>query len=377
MLEFDPATLKVVGREKILINGGTDISKKPVWIEGPHIFKKDGWYYLICAEGGTANEHSEVVFRSKSMDEPFTSYQGNPILTQRHLDPNRRNPITSTGHAEFVTTPDGKWYAVFLGCRPYKEDYYNIGRETFMAPVTWKDGWPVILEGKEEVQYSYPVPMPAITKRVNNPYNGYTDFTDEFNRTKLNDRFMFLRTVKEKWYSLTEKKGFLTMKLRPETGSGNKNPSFIAFRQPNNYCGVTTLLYFEPHNENEKAGLTIFQNETHFYYLCKSIANNKPVVQLYQSTPGNDMKLLATDTVLANKEIYLRIQAKGDRYSFLYTNDTYRWHILKEDIDGTFLSTKVAGGFVGSVFALYATSLSKQTGNKAYFNWFKYWASPN
>jgi alpha-N-arabinofuranosidase len=104
MYEFDLAKMKVVGNECILVNGGVDISKKPVWIEGPHILQKDGWYYLIAAEGGTAEWHS----------------------TQRHLDPNRKFPITSTGHADFVQTKNGDWWSVFLGCRPYEEGYYNI-----------------------------------------------------------------------------------------------------------------------------------------------------------------------------------------------------------------------------------------------------------
>ena len=119
MFEFDAENLKVKGEEKLLINGGTDMTKKPVWIEGPHFIKKDGWYYLVCAEGGTGYNHSEVVFRSKSPEGPFVSYEKNPILTQRQLDPSRKYPITTAGHADFVEGKDGKWWAVFLACRPY------------------------------------------------------------------------------------------------------------------------------------------------------------------------------------------------------------------------------------------------------------------
>jgi len=141
--EFDPESLKVKGDERILINGGTDIDKKPAWIEGPHIIKKDGVYYLIAAEGGTADQHSEVVFKSDNVNGPYVSYKKNPILTQRNLDPNRAFAITSTGHADFVQTESGDWWAVFLGCRPYhpyEEEYYNTGRETFLAPCSGKAG---------------------------------------------------------------------------------------------------------------------------------------------------------------------------------------------------------------------------------------------
>ncbi len=113
MYEFDPVALKVVGEEKQLVNGGVDISKKPVWIEGPHIMKRFGWYYLYAAEGGTSVNHSEVVFRSKSVYGPYIPYENNPVLTQRDLPENRKDPVTSTGHAQYVDGPDGKTYAVF------------------------------------------------------------------------------------------------------------------------------------------------------------------------------------------------------------------------------------------------------------------------
>ena len=157
MREFDATSLKTIGEEKILVNGGTDISKKPVWIEAPHIIKRDGWYYLLCAEGGTGYNHSEVIFRSKSVEGPYISHEKNPILTQRHLDTLRKHPITTTGHADFVEGKDGQWWAVFLGCRPYEGDFYNTGRETFMAPVEWKDGWLQFNLGGDEVKYSYPI----------------------------------------------------------------------------------------------------------------------------------------------------------------------------------------------------------------------------
>ena len=119
MRSFDYKNLKAGDDEIVVINGGTDITKKPIWIEAPHIYKINDWYYLLCAEGGTGYDHSEVAFRSKNPEGPYESFGGNPILTQRHLDPNRKDPVTTTGHADLVQTPEGKWYAVFLGCRPY------------------------------------------------------------------------------------------------------------------------------------------------------------------------------------------------------------------------------------------------------------------
>lgn len=155
IVEFDVATSKVISSPVIIVNGGSDMSQKPIWIEGPHIFKKDGFYYLIAAEGGTDVNHSEVVFRGKNVLGPYESYSQNPILTQRNLDPNRKDAVTSTGHADFVEDANGNWYVVFLGCRPYGAGFYNTGRETFIAPVSWENGWPKInLEG-EVVKKNY------------------------------------------------------------------------------------------------------------------------------------------------------------------------------------------------------------------------------
>lgn len=372
MFSFDAKQLKVFGTEKLLINGGTDMAKKPVWIEGPHILKKDGWYYLICAEGGTGYNHSEVVFRSKAVDGPYISYEKNPILTQRHLDPARPLPVTTTGHADFVETKDGKWYAVFLGCRPYEGDYYNIGRETFMAPVTWKDGWPHILDGNETVQYQYPAPAP-LRKKATGRFDALASYRDEFTAPQLDHRWIFLRTPRVQWYSLTEKKGFLAMQLRPETCSGKDNPSFIAHRQQNLWCAAETSLQFVPGSANEKAGMAIFQNETHYYYLCQSMEDNKPVIQLYQSTDKGGLQLLAS-TILsaAPKQVRLKIVSRKDNYAFYYALPGKAWEMLQENVNGKFLSTKEAGGFVGSVFALYATSQGQATNSKAYFDSFIY-----
>ncbi|MFN3490145.1 MAG: glycoside hydrolase family 43 protein, partial [Emticicia sp.] len=153
--EFDYKNLKTVGEKKQLINGGVDITKKPVWIEGPHILKRNDWYILYCAEGGTSVNHSQVALRSKDIWGPYVPYEGNPVLTQRGLPANRPNPITSAGHAQFIEGPDGNWYSIFLAVRPYEGDYYNTGREMFIAPLTWVNDWPMIEHGEKVIEYQY------------------------------------------------------------------------------------------------------------------------------------------------------------------------------------------------------------------------------
>ena len=372
MRAFDKKELKTFGEEILVVNGGTDISKKPVWIEAPHIYKVNDWYYLLCAEGGTGYHHSEVVFRSRSVTGPYIPFEGNPVLTQRHLDPARPNPVTTAGHADLVETPDGKWYAVFLGCRPYQGNHFNIGRETFMMPVRWENEWPVITKGDELVQYQYPLPQPHISRDGANEFTGNFIFRDAFSNKPLDHRFIFLRTPMEKWYSTSEKPGGLSMQLRPETVSGKGNPSFLGFRQQHHEGSATAALDFIPASSNEKAGMVVFQSENHFYFLCKSIEQNTPVVQLYRSTKNEDMELLESKPLnSSNQRVYLRIEPKKDRYLMSWAVDEKIWNPILE-VDARFLSTETAGGFVGCVIGLYATSLGKQSHNKAHFKWFEY-----
>jgi xylan 1,4-beta-xylosidase len=382
MSEVDKNKLKIIGKEVILINGGDDLSKKPVWIEAPHIFKVNGIYYLIAAEGGTADQHSEVVFKSDKVDGPYIPYEKNPILTQRDLDPNREYPITSTGHADFVQTNNGDWWAVFLGIRPYIPDeggYDNTGRETFLAPIKWIDGWPVINPDYKEVQYFYPYPLSARKDFAIRPYGGNFTLRDDFNNKEISKDFIFLRTPHHKWFNLDDKQGFLSLDLRKETCSGKSNPSFLGLRQQHINCSVSTSLIFDPSTNNEKSGLLVFLNENRFYFLCKSLENNGLVIQLYKSVENENTKStmeLVTSAKIsdenAKEKINFKIKAAGKYYSFFYSFNNERWKLLKENLDATYLRVVIPQDFTGCIFALYATSLGKESNNKGYYDYFEY-----
>ncbi|WP_445737392.1 glycoside hydrolase family 43 protein [Mariniflexile sp.] len=368
MYEFVIENLKVIGQEKLLINGGTDISKKTIWIEGPHIFQKYGFYYLMAAEGGTSEGHSEVVFRSKTIEGPYESYNNNPILTQRHLDDNKLNPITSTGHADMVEDDNGNWWGVFLGCRPYENNHYNTGRETFMAPVEWQNEWPIFNLNGDVVKKFYPTPNNVVKADKSFKYSGEYTHREEFNNSELGFEWLFLRTPKERWYQISDDALMIT--TRPETVSENVNPSFIGHRQQHIKGNVSTEMLFETDKTNEKAGLITFQNESHFYYLCKSFKNGKAVIQLYQSSE-NGMEEMVSTTLETKQPIKLKIESQGTIYNFLYSEGNDTWVNLKEGVDARFLSTKQAGGFVGTIYAMYTTSLGLKSSNKAVFNWFE------
>lgn len=393
MVEFDIDSMKVISDPIILINGGVDISKKPIWIEGPHIYKINGLYYLTAAEGGTAEDHSQVILRSDKVDGPYIPYEKNPILTQRHLDPKRNFPITSTGHADFVQNDKGEWWSIFLACRPYRpfeDNFYNTGRETFLAPVKWVDGWPVIDPDNEEVQYQYPLPIENVTEnvedtlkpwrqRVDISYSGNFTTKDNFDKNELHKSWIFLRTPHEKWYNLKSKEGYLSINLRPETCSGKMNPSFVARRQQHINSAASTSLLFNPVSENEKAGLIVFLNEGRYYFLCKSIMDNEPVIQLYKSidkeNSNDEIELIASSKInneQADKNLNFKIESTGKVYSFYYSFDNDNWTLLKDNVDATYLSVDIPRDFTGCLYAMYATSSGSPSNNSAHFDWFKY-----
>ena len=369
MYEFDYRNLKVTGEEKLLVNGGVDISAKPVWIEGPHIIQKFGWYYLYAAEGGTSVNHSQVVLRSKDVWGPYVPYEKNPILTQRDLPEDRPDPITSAGHADLVEGPNGQWYAVFLAVRPYEGDYYNTGRETFLAPLEWKDEWPIINPNDKLIPYTFTENIKEVKQKGALPQSGNFDYTLTFDKM-LDPSLLFLRTKDETSFSLSKQKG-LTLKLKPETIMEKGNPSFIGKRQQHLYSTADVSVTFNATSENEKAGLVIFQDEKHFYYLCKSKVGTQQMIQLFKSTETSTMELLAQTPINA-KSVKLRIQSEGDKYSFFYATKGNKFIVLKSDVNGKFLSTKTAGGFIGCIYGMYATSSGKPSENTASFKFLIY-----
>jgi alpha-N-arabinofuranosidase len=351
--EFDPVAKKVVGASEIIVNGGVDIAKQPVWIEGPHLFAEDGWYYLICAEGGTAEDHSEVVFRSRSIHGPFLPGPSNPILTQRALPPSREHPITCTGHADFLQAADGTWWSVFLGCRPYGGDYFNTGRETFMLPVTWTDGWPSILPGGKTVSYTVPGPADqGLASEAAVPLTGNFTWRDDFNGPSLSPLWLMLRRPQETWWSVGPA-AHLRLVPRGATLSGTENPSFLGRRLQHARFDATLRLT-PPSSMGVSAGLAAFQNEEHHFFLGTrkiSAAENEIFVESSDG-PSSGAKVVAARAGMG--AIDLRITGNDRILEFAYATAPGAWERLGGAFDATVLSTKAAGGFVGAVIGPYA-----------------------
>ncbi len=324
LFPFDLKTGKVAGPGQVVVNGGTDLAKQPVWIEGPHLFRRGGYYFLMAAEGGTSEQHSEVIFRSRDIRGPYGPYPGNPILTQRTLS----NPaVTSTGHADLVETQKGEWWAVFLGCRPYAEGLYNTGRETFLLPVKWVDGWPVILDAGKAVPLL--LQRPALPP---SPASGFEDFNT-------------LRAPGKWW----ERQGS-AVRITPQAEDLNSRhtPSFLARRQQHADFEATVEVLPE---ETADAGLAAFQNESHNYFLG---VRGRTI--FLEKRDGRAAERVA-EAQLPGGAVELKIEGAGAKYSFAYRIGKGQWKSLGGEQDGTILSTRKAGGFVGTYIGMFARTV--------------------
>lgn len=343
----------VAGSSRILVSGGVNIAKKPDWIEAPHIYKKDGWYYLMCAEGGTGDNHSEVIFRSKTVDGPYEAAAQNPILTQRHLPANRPNKVDWAGHADIVDTPDGKYYGVFLAIRPNEKGQVATGRETFMLPVDWSGTWPVFQDG-----------MLPMTLRPQN-----WTFSDDFQTWPLDNRWIAMRGPREQFIAKSANKKMPGLVINP---SANKITdvaplSALFHRQQHiNYTAETTVT--SPRGDwKGQTGMCLYQGEKYNYVFAVTKKDKLTVLQIIRTeakrgsaNTGDANKNMARSTVLAEEAIQpkqpvsLRIIGRGDNLTFHYAQGG-EFKQVGATYSADILTTDVAGGFTGNLIGLYTT----------------------
>ena len=356
VVEFDPATDKCVGERKIVVNKGCRPEEKPIWCEGPHIYKVNGKYYLMTAEGGTSTWHSEVIYRGDTPFGPYTPYPGNPILTQRTLDPNRKDPVTCAGHADLVRTPEGDWWGVFLAVRPVADNKENLGRETFMMPVKWtEDGWPYFMTEGETVPLV--VTKPGVKIEENVTFGNYTR-TDEFNDSTLGMEWMTLRGPASDYYSLTKNPGYLTVKCASVKSNEKAQLPYICRRINHHNFDAETRLTFLPEHDNQSSGVLLLKDETHQYYLARVRRGDDHYIELRKVADSGSQRLAEKKIESSETTVDFKVKGEGLTYSFLYSTDGGKtWETVADGIDAGFTSTNVAGGFTGTVIGLYASDV--------------------
>lgn len=354
MHELDVENDKIIGEVKEIVRGGTNLEKKPIWLEAPHLYKVNDLYYLMCAEGGTGLNHSEVIFRSKSPWGPYEAYENNPILTQRDLPEDRTDKITTAGHADMIETGNGEWWAVFLGVRPYDFDMFNTGRETFLLPVEWNNGWPEILAKGEQI----PIVVEKSDLQPDNiipPTTGNFGFVDQFTTANLDYTWKMIRTPREEF--LKTGTGKLELIPRRVTIDEMKNPSAILRSQQHTTFETETKLVFTPQSSSDFAGFTLFQNEEYHFVFGKTLIDGVQSLIVNRVEKGKEtLATVALSRKAAKKPIYLKISGNGPDYAFMYSSDGKKWDTLVAKANGSNLSTLKAGGFIGALIGLYTTS---------------------
>jgi alpha-N-arabinofuranosidase len=360
--EFNVATNKLIGPRSIIVNGGADLAKKPVWIEGPHLFKRDGWYYLCCAEGGTSTAHSQVILRSRAPTGPFVAWDKNPILTQRDLDGTAPLAVTCTGHAELVVGPDGHWWSVFLGCRPFAGQYWTTGRETFHLPVTWtSDGWPVILPPGERVPYAVSAPKIAAevadlsptSTRPATPLSGNFTWREEFDAPALSPLWIMLRAPKETWWR--QSGGRLNLTPRTVALNDKANPSFLGRRIQHARFEASICLAI-PAAPGVSAGLAILQNEVHHFFFA--VRRSTQGLELFLELANGQSPAITARTMLPDAaQLQLRITGDEDNLVFAFALQPGEWQPLAPAASTLPVTVQAAGGglhFTGAVVGPHA-----------------------
>jgi alpha-N-arabinofuranosidase len=350
--EFDVETEKTFGPRKVLVNGGIHFEEKPVWIEGPHIYNINGKYFLMAAEGGTSVNHSEVILRSDSPMGPYKAWDKNPILTQRHLDPSRPEPITCAGHADLVQTAEGDWWSVFLACRPIDGKFENLGRETFILPVRWsEDGFPYMTQGDEVIPMI--VQKKGITKGSKVTFGNFS-VTEDFDSTQLAMEWMTMRTSAKDLYSLTDHSGFLSLKCSENPTTEMKTPAFVCRRIQHHKFECSSDMYFNPADEKETAGILLYKDERHQYFLSTGIEGDQKYVSL-NKVSKDGTEVIAKENIGKKADmIILTIKSSGTNFSFYYSTRDIKNKLLADNIDAYHLSTANSFGFTGTTIGMYA-----------------------
>lgn len=323
------------------------------YTEGPHLYKMNGWYYLLVAEGGTEYGHVVTIARSRSPWGPFETCPHDPILT--HRDTEADQPIQGTGHADLVQDHEGHWWTVFLAFRPLDGYAHHLGRETFLAPVTWDaDGWPVVNGGHTIALDMKVGGLPATP--VSPPPVRTT-----FDRA-LGPEWNYLRNPDPSAYS-TGADG-LVLKGGAVALGHLGSPTWVGRRQEHFVTRASTSLTFATTHSGEEAGLSIYMNPTHRYELAVRAGTGGREVFVRQTIGpfvSTETKAIA---MRGDAPLVLEVRSSPKEYTFLAGPAGALKEVGKAST--RYLSSEVAGGFTGVYYGLYAIA------GTATFNWFEY-----
>jgi len=331
--------------QKIDVNTGKIIGERyTLWsgigahfIEAPHLYHIGGWYYLITAEGGTFWTHMITVARSRSIVGPYESCPYNPILTNA-CDPSWQ--VLCSGHGDLVEDSQGNWWMVHLGVRLARRTTGHLGRETFLTPIRWEDGWPVCAHADKRAVLEEDGPLMS-------PQQPRPTFAADMTRTAWEPQWLFLRQPDMKNHQRVP--GAILLTGTPRT-LADPNPTFAALRHMDFDSIMDVAFTFDPRKPGDEAGLAL-RLSSMFHVTCTVGYGGALTLTQHME----DIHHVISQVCLPEGEIRLRMTSDKEKYAFYYMMDgEYR---LLGCASTRFLAVEIAGKcFVGTVIGLYATS---------------------
>ena len=334
---------------------------RPIWRgtggrypEGPHLYKKDGWYYLLISEGGTELAHRLTIARSRQIEGPYEACPDNPLLTNCSMA-GQSMQIQGTGHGDLVQSPDERWWLVFLAYRNFGGSYHHLGRETCMVPVEWKEGqWPVVNGGLPVDTVMNAALLPAVPV------------------AKPARRTLFTAPLGPEWVHIQnpiaanyeQKDGLLWLRGHGSL-TDNEQPTFVGRRQESAVMTVETEIDLDRLDFGTEAGLTVYQiNDGHYDFSVTRYQTGTVSVQAsyrLKSIESAEMENLGK-----TGRVQLRISSDGLMYRFEYSQNGASFQQLAQ-YDCPMVSTEVVGGFTGVVLGMFADGEGR-----AAFSYFDY-----
>ena len=351
LAEIDLKTGRLLSRSEIIWRGTGGRCA-----EGPHMYKKDGWYYFMIAEGGTEYGHCETIARSHDLHGPFEGCPANPILSHA-LARGYQNPIQGTGHADLIQAHDGSWWLVCLAFRPLNGFHHVLGRETFLAPVKWdENGWPVV-NGNGAISLDMDVPTlpqtPVAEGHAAQVQRGRVG--TGFDAPELGLEWNHLGAPRTENYSLTERPGWLRLKASPVSINSNDSPTWVGRRQQHIRFQAHTRVDASGLKDGDEAGLTLFMSNDYHCDLAVQKRDGKYFLILKYKL--GRLKHTEKEFELESPVVNLRILC-SDKDSYCFEWGGVHEYLGLGEIDTGFLSSETAGGFTGVYLALYAQSNS-------------------
>ncbi len=380
MVEYDPVKKEIMGYPKRIWNGGTDRG----CIEAPHLYKRDGVYYIMCAEGGTGYNHCVTMGRSKQIWGPYESDPGNPIVTSvpgnsyerhdpDHLKPQYYNPETilqKSGHGSLVETQTGETYLVHLCARPFVPELRcTLGRETAIQKMTWtEDHWLRMANGGNLAEY--------LTEESSLPETLVPEIPDfdDFNEEELGLQYYSPRIMPRHFADLKARPGYVRIRGQESRTSLNK-VSILARKLTSVYATVTTKMEFMPEVHQHSAGLILYYDNMNYINLRKyhSETLRQSALSIIHLENGEKTEFLNTRMPVKDCPVYLRLCIEGRRSYFSWCYDGENYERIGKVFDTTKFSDEYCkfGEFTGTMVGITCADRVKHR-HYADFDFFEY-----